>query len=448
MYNEHFGLAQPPFKITPNTAFFFPGGNRGPILDALVYAITQGEGIVKVTGEVGSGKTMLCRMLESSLPDTVETIYLANPSVEPGEILHAIAFELHLTIAPQASRLQVMQQLQEHLVQRHAEGKQVVIFVEEAQATPIPTLEEIRLLSNLETQHHKLLQIVLFGQPELDEILADPNIRQLKERITHSFRLDPLNTTDIRAYLNFRMRQAGYKGPDVFSVGAVREIARASLGLTRRINIIADKALLAAYTEHTHDISPRHVLAAAKDAEFIDFVPRTLWGIGLGALGLLALGIGIGMALSAGQKPEPPTQQSAPPVAAQPAPVVPATPLAAPVATASAKDIASARLTATEQWLANAKPGTIGIHIELLGALDSKRLENYLADLGKLVDIEQVFVYRTKVSGKPAYSVIYGSYPDRASANAALEKLPAKLRAQRPYLRTVQGMRAETGATR
>ena len=447
MYNEHFGLAQPPFKITPNTAFFFPGGNRGPILDALVYAITQGEGIVKVTGEVGSGKTMLCRMLESSLPDTVETIYLANPSVEPGEILHAIAFELHLSTAPEASRLQVMQQIQEHLVQRHAAGKQVVIFVEEAQATPIATLEEIRLLSNLETQHHKLLQIVLFGQPELDEILADPHIRQLKERITHSFRLDPLNTTDIRAYLNFRIRQAGYKGPDVFTVGAVREIARASLGLTRRINIIADKALLAAYTEHTHDITARHVHAAAKDAEFIDFVPRKPWGIGLGALGLLAVGIGIGMALSASQKPPPPTLQAAPPLAAQATPAVPAPP-AAPVAPPSAADIASVRLAATEQWLAHAKPGTIGIHIELLGALDSKRLENYLVDLGKLVDIEQVFVYRTKASGKPAYSVIYGSYPDRASANAALEKLPAKLRAQRPYLRTVQGMRAETGATR
>jgi MSHA biogenesis protein MshM len=447
VYNEHFGLVQPPFKITPNTAFFFPGGNRGPILDALVYAITQGEGIVKVTGEVGSGKTMLCRMLESSLPDTVETIYLANPSVEPGEILHAIAFELHLSTTPEASRLQVMQQIQEHLVQRHAAGKQVVIFVEEAQATPIATLEEIRLLSNLETQHHKLLQIVLFGQPELEEILADPHIRQLKERITHSFRLDPLNTTDIRAYLNFRMRQAGYKGPDVFSVGAVREIARASLGLTRRINIIADKALLAAYTEHTHDISTRHVHAAAKDAEFIDFIPRKPWGIGLGALGLLALGIGIGMALSASQKPPPPTLQAAPPLAAQATPAVPAPP-AAPVAPPSAADIASARLAATEQWLAHAKPGTIGIHIELLGALDPKRLENYLVDLGKLVDIEQVFVYRTKASGKPAYSVIYGSYPDRASANAALEKLPAKLRAQRPYLRTVQGMRAETGATR
>ena len=445
MYNEHFGLAQPPFKITPNAAFFFPGGNRGPILEALVYAITQGEGIIKVTGEVGSGKTMLCRMLETSLPDTIETVYLANPSVAPGEILHAIAFDLHLEIPPQANRLQVLQQLQDYLVKRHAENKQVVIFVEEAQATPIATLEEIRLLSNLETQHHKLLQIVLFGQPELDEILADPDIRQIKERITHSFRLDPLNTADIRAYLNFRMRQAGYKGPDVFSVGAVREIARASLGLTRRINIIADKALLAAYTEQTHDISARHVLAAAKDAEFIDFVPRKPWGLGLAALGLLALGIGIGIAVSAWLR-QPPAVVPVAPAAPQAAPLAPAAP---PAPTASApKNIADARLEATQQWLAAAQPETLGIHIELLGAGEPKRLENYLLNLGKLVDIDQVFVYRTRAGGKPAYSVIYGSYPDRASANAALDKLPARLRAQRPYLRTVQSIRAEISAAR
>ena len=444
MYTEHFGLAQSPFKITPNAAFFFPGGNRGPILDALVYAITQGEGIIKVTGEVGSGKTMLCRMLETNLPDTVETVYLANPSVAPGEILHAIAFDLHLEVSPQANRLQVMQQLQEYLVQRHTEGKQVVIFVEEAQATPVATLEEIRLLSNLETQHHKLLQIVLFGQPELDETLADPDIRQIKERITHSFRLDPLNTTDIRAYLNFRMRQAGYKGPDVFSVGAVREIARASLGLTRRINIIADKALLAAYTEQAHDISARHVLVAAKDAEFIDFVPRRLWGLGLGALGLLALGIGIGMAFSAWLTPQQPITPPPP----RTAPVAPAPAPQTTPRVNTPKDIVDARLSATQQWLASAKPETLGIHIELLGAIDPKRLENYLVNLAKLVDIDQVFVYRTRAGGKPAYSVIYGSYPDRAAANAALEKLPAKLRAQHPYLRTVQGMRAEIGATR
>ena len=458
MYNEHFGLSQPPFKITPNTAFFFPGGNRGPILDALVYAITQGEGIVKVTGEVGSGKTMLCRMLESHLPDTVETVYLANPSVAPGEILHAIAFELHLELPPDASRLQVMQLLQEHLLKRHAEGRQVVLFVEEAQATPVDTLEEIRLLSNLETQHHKLLQIVLFGQPELDETLSDLNIRQLKERITHSFRLDPLNTVDIRAYLNFRMRQAGYKGPDLFSVGAVREIARASLGLTRRINIIADKALLAAYTEQTHEISPHHVLVAAKDAEFIDIVPRRLWGLGLGALGLLVLGIGIGMAISAWRNAAPasapaPVKTTAPvmapaaPPSVKPAPAAPALTVVAPM-NAAPQDLVQQRLSATAQWLASAKPETAGIHIQLLGASDAKRLENYLREIGKVVDIQQVFVYRTKAAGKPAFSVIYGSYPDRAHANAALEKLPVQLRAQHPYLRTVQGIRAEISAKR
>ena len=450
MYFEYFGLTQPPFKITPNTAFFFPGGNRGPILDALVYAITQGEGIVKVTGEVGSGKTMLCRMLEASLPDTVETIYLANPSVEPGEILHAIAFDMHLDVPKDANRLQVMQALQAYLVERHAAGKQVVIFVEEAQATPIATLEEIRLLSNLETQHHKLMQIVLFGQPELDEILAEPAIRQLKERITHSFRLDPLNTTDIRAYLDFRMRQAGYKGPDVFSVGAVREIARASIGLTRRVNIIADKALLAAYTEQKHEISARHVFAAAQDSEFTDIVPRNLWGMGLAGIGLLVLGVGIGIALQPYFK--------APPAATVPVtvPTPPATP-AAPVAIAPtppspaavappAHDLVDTRLAATEQWLASTPPETVGIHVQLLGAGDRKRLENYLAELSKSVDIAQVFVYRTKAGGKPAYSVIYGSYPSRAVANAALAKLPTKLQAQRPYLRTVQGMRSEISA--
>ena len=443
MYNAHYGLSQSPFKITPNTAFFFPGGNRGPILDALVYAITQGEGIVKVTGEVGSGKTMLCRMLESHLPDTVETVYLANPSVAPGEILHAIAFDLHLELPHEGSRLQIMQLLQAYLVQRHAEGRQVVIFVEEAQATPIATLEEIRFLSNLETQHHKLLQIVLFGQPELDDALAEPNIRQLKERITHSFRLDPLNTTDIRAYLNFRMRQAGYKGPDVFSIGAVREIARASLGLTRRINIIADKALLAAFSEQTHEITPRHVLAAAMDAEFADIEPRRLWGIGLGAFGLLALGVGIGMAVSTWRNTTPSIQvpKTTPPVS-----TVLATPSPPVVVKPKALDIAQARLAATEQWLDSADPGTVGIHIQLLGALDNKRLENYLQELSKVVDIGQVFVYRTKAGGKLAFSVIYGSYPDRTQANAALEKLPAQLRAQRPYFRTVQGMRAEIGA--
>ena len=183
MYYAHFGLTQPPFRITPNTEFFFGGGNRGPILEALIYAISQGEGIIKVTGEVGSGKTMLCNMLQSRLPPTVETAYIANPSVSPEEIVQAVALELHLKPPRDAGHLEVMQLIHEHLLERHASGRQVVMFVEESQSMPIATLEEIRLLSNLETANSKLLQIVLFGQPELEDNLRQTHIRQLRERM-------------------------------------------------------------------------------------------------------------------------------------------------------------------------------------------------------------------------------------------------------------------------
>lgn len=268
MYYAHFGLTQPPFKITPNTEFFFSGGNRGAILDALMYAVTSGEGIVKVVGEVGSGKTMLCRMLQTLLPANVESIYLANPSVAPEDVLHAIAFELQLNIARDADRLQVMQVLQKHLLDRHAEGKQMVIFVEEAQGMPLATLEEIRLLSNLETKYDKLLQIVLFGQPELDVNLNSNHIRQLRERITHSFKLGPLDEKAIGDYIIFRLRAAGYFGPHLFDKKAIALIAKAAEGLVRRVNILADKALLAAYAENVYHVSTKHVKAAIKDSEF------------------------------------------------------------------------------------------------------------------------------------------------------------------------------------
>ena len=144
MYYSHFGLNQPPFRITPNTEFFFSGGNRGPILEALIYAISQGEGIIKVTGEVGSGKTMLCNMLQSRLPPNVETAYIANPSVSPEEIVQAVALELHLRPPRDAGHLELMQLIHAHLLERHAQGKQIVMFVEESQSMPIATLEEIR----------------------------------------------------------------------------------------------------------------------------------------------------------------------------------------------------------------------------------------------------------------------------------------------------------------
>jgi MSHA biogenesis protein MshM len=294
MYYAHFGLTQPPFKITPNTEFFFPGGNRGAILDALLYSISHGEGIIKVSGEVGSGKTMLCRMLQTCLPQQIESVYLANPSVSPDEILHAIAFELQLPILENEPRIKVMQELHNYLLERHVQKRQVVVFVEESQSMPIATLEEIRLLSNLETASHKLLQIVLFGQPELDEILRQPQIRQLRERITYSFSLKPLNTQEIKEYLMFRMRAAGYRGPDLFSPSVVRMITKASEGLTRRVNLLADKALLAAFADNTHTIKPKHIKAAIEDSEFSNDIGKRrkpfsglawlVFGIALGAL--------------------------------------------------------------------------------------------------------------------------------------------------------------------
>jgi type II secretory pathway predicted ATPase ExeA/septal ring-binding cell division protein DamX len=268
LYYPHFGLKEPPFKITPNTDFFFSGGNRGAVLDALVYAITNGEGIIKVVGEVGSGKTMLCRMLQTILPEKIESIYLANPSVAPEDVLHAIAFELQLKVPKNADRLKVMQLLQAHLLKRHEEGRQVVIFVEEAQGMPLATLEEIRLLSNLETKQDKLLQIVLFGQPELDTNLSEPNIRQLRERITHSFHLEPLGTKDIGEYLISRLRAAGYHGPHLFSEGAIKKLSASAEGLARRVNILADKSLLAAYADNVYQVTPKHVKAAIQDSEF------------------------------------------------------------------------------------------------------------------------------------------------------------------------------------
>jgi MSHA biogenesis protein MshM len=290
MYLEHFGLNEPPFRITPHTDFFFDGANRGATLDALIYAITHDEGIVKVSGEVGSGKTMLCRVLMERLPDTVTIVYLANPSLSRDDILYAIADELQLDIPDNSRTSMVMRALQDRLIQSYGEGRQVVVLIDEAHAMPADTLEEIRLLSNLESNHSKLLQLVLFGQPELNDILARPDMRQLKERITHNFGLEPLVRDDIANYLDFRMRAAGYRGPSVFSLPALKLIAQSSLGLTRRINIIADKSLLAAFSAGSHQIGAKEAQAAIKDCEFSEATYR---GKGAGKKRLLWLAAAI-----------------------------------------------------------------------------------------------------------------------------------------------------------
>lgn len=513
MYYAHFGLSQPPFKITPNTGFFFGGGNRGPILEALLYALNTGEGIVKVTGEVGSGKTMLCSMLQTRLPETIETVYLANPSVSPDEILHAIAFELQLGLPRTASRLEVMHALHEFLLKRFAEGRRVVVFVEESQGMPLATLEEIRLLSNLETQNDKLLQIVLFGQPELDVNLREPNIRQLRERITHSFRLEPLTAAEIREYLMFRLRAAGYRGPDLFSNSVVNTIARASNGLTRRVNIIADKTLLAAFAENTHTIKPKHVDAAIRDSEFSQDMVRPVARPSLAVAALLVLVGGVVGAMAfailrndaAAPAPRPadaaavmapradkiegtagsinppaaePAAPSLPPPAAkeetpaktdsydQPRPALneamakpaasapangsakpaAAQPQPAPAGTASpeAKDLLAQRLTSTKQWLEEANPAVFSIQV--LGAGDDGELRNNLRQISKFIEINDIFVYRTVANKRPFTVVLVGRFGTQKEAQDALERLPGFLKANRPLLRTVGGVRDELQA--
>jgi len=291
LYLQHFGLRQAPFSITPNPAFFYGGHERGDMLAALLYAVTHGEGIVKVTGEVGSGKTMLCRMLESQLPAHVDAIYLVNPSLGPDDVLYAIAAELGLD-ARDWRPDEVLRRLNGELIARHAGGRQVVLLVEEAQAMPLETLEAVRLLTNLETAQYKLLQIVLFGQPELDEHLALPRMRQLTERITHSFFVPPLPPKLIPAFLQFRLRAAGYTGGPLFSPASVRLIARASGGIVRRINILADKALMAAYAEDAVAVAARHARQAIAETPFRPLPRRHAWlAVAAGAAGLLALSV-------------------------------------------------------------------------------------------------------------------------------------------------------------
>ena len=266
LYLKHFGLREAPFKITPTTEFFYAGGRRGEILHALQYAITSGEGIMMISGEVGSGKTMLLRTLIEKLPGDTEIVYIPNPSLSGNEILYHICEELNLEI--DVTRSDTVRRLQNYLIEKHAAGHRVIAFIDEAQAMPDESLEEIRLLSNLETSRNKLLQIVLFGQPELDDKLRRQNMRQLRERITVALNLQPFTYRDVREYISTRLSAAGYNGPPLFSDDAGKLIAAISQGLSRRINVLADKSMLSAFERNGLSINYGDAKRAAKDVKF------------------------------------------------------------------------------------------------------------------------------------------------------------------------------------
>lgn len=273
LYLKHFGLKEAPFKITPTTDFFYGGGRRGEILHALRYAINVGEGIIMVTGEVGSGKTMMLRTLLQKLDDNVDIIYIANPSLSGREILYHICEDLGLHV--KENRPDTVRLLQSELIERHGKKRKVIAFIDEAQAMPDESLEEIRLLSNLETSRDKLLQIALFGQPELEEKISSQSMRQLRERITVKLKLYPFGRDDIQEYIATRLRVAGYNGPPMFSKEACRLIANVSQGLSRRINVLADKAMLSASSRGSLTVSYADARRAVKEVNFGKMEYRT-----------------------------------------------------------------------------------------------------------------------------------------------------------------------------
>ena len=469
MYLDHFGLKEPPFRITPDTDFFFQGANRGATLEALLYAITHDEGIVKVSGEVGSGKTMLCRVLMERLPATVETIYLANPSLSRDEILFAIGDELKL---PLEKGPRILRALQEHLIRLFGEGRRVVVLIDEAHAMPDETLEEIRLLSNLESNRHKLLQIVLFGQSELDEHLDTAGMRQLRERITQSFHLEPLVRSDIESYIDFRMRAAGYRGPAVFNPRAIKLIASASQGLTRRVNILSDKALLAAYAAGTHAVTHAEARRAVRDTEF--YRARTgMQRIWIGATALaagLALGWGTHMLLPTGRPSNASSPPSAPasnaaaetPARSAKAAMPPASGLS-PSASADVSalkhsaesstpaqpvppgggELARRRFAATQEWLKGAPGRRYAIQLAIVNSKELGQLEDFLLRISRILPVDDLFVYSVKIDGRQHYRVAYGSYASPDQALAAIRGLPPVISAYHPYYRSVERMRSQ-----
>ncbi|MEQ1661243.1 MAG: AAA family ATPase [Thiobacillus sp.] len=427
MYLDHFGLKEAPFRITPNTEYWHAGGQRGEMLAALLYAIGQGEGIIKVVGEVGSGKTMLCRKLVAQLPDSIDSVYLGNPTLAPDDMLAAILADLGITDA-EPTRQARLAQLNTALLERHQSGRRVVVFVEEAQGIAIENLEFLRLLTNLETATDKLLQIVLFGQPELDTTLADPRIRQLKDRITLNLNLSPLAEPEVGAYLRTRLSVAGYRGPDLFSDALVARLTALSGGLSRRINVLADKTLLAAYADHTHNLTLRHVDAAAGDAEIASppqrprANPRWLWLTGglAAALGLVAWVAWQALAPVA----TPTNPPVAPPLARQTPPAVPVDP--------------AALARQTQGWLATAAASTHAIQIDIAkdAAAAAVLWKDYQArSLPSPIRV----LYGTR-QGQPAWMLLAGEYASRSDAMAALKTLPATP-AGKPFLRTVGKMR-------
>jgi MSHA biogenesis protein MshM len=482
LYLDHFGLNKPPFQITPDLDFFFSGGRRGDILSALLHVAVHDEGIITLVAEVGSGKTLIARLMISRLGPEVSTVYLANPCFGRDEIIVAIARDLGVTGLSGGIEGKLAA-LQQELLRRHATGQRVLLVIDEAHAMPMESLEEVRFLSNLETGQHKLINIMLFGQPELDERLSNPRLRQVRDRVIHRFELKPLQADEANAYIEHRLRAAGWHGSQLISTNALQHLVKSSEGRARRINLLADKALLAAYAQGKNSVENQHVNTAVRElpAGKMNITPMRLkrwyWVIsGFVLLVTLMLGwivlqdkISKRFASPANASPVEPklVQPVIAPVPAVSAPVITTntinlevsdpgskaqitekgiteptqdTPLASHEENPAFKLKASHnsqlhKITErTQKWLRKSDMSGYTIQLAALGTTTG--LVQYIDQLSTKVDASKIYAHESVYKGKTYMSVYFGDFESTRVTTLAIEELPASLRVNRPLVRS------------
>lgn len=267
MYLYHYGIKELPFTLTPNTSYFFGLPSHKEAIEVLLTALKTGEGFIKVTGEVGTGKTLICRKLLNELPDHFIAAYIPNPYLTPSELRRSVASELNVVLTDHADQQEFTQRIQQRLIQIHQQNKGVVLIIDEAQALPVESIEALRLITNLETESRKLLQVVLFGQPELNDKLSLPELRQLKQRVTFSYTLQLMDADQVYQYVKHRMNVAGYRGALLFDRKCCSMLYKASKGTPRIVNVVSHKALMLAYGEGKQKVSPTHIKLSVKDTE-------------------------------------------------------------------------------------------------------------------------------------------------------------------------------------
>jgi general secretion pathway protein A len=297
MYLAHFRLREPPFSITPDPRFLYMSARHREALAHLVYGVGEHGGFVQLTGEVGTGKTSVCRCLLEQLPDRVDVALVLNPRVSPVELLALVCDDLRIPYpSGTKSQKELVDRLHHHLLEAHARGRRTVLIIDEAQTLSPEVLEEVRLLTNLETTTEKLLQVILIGQPELAALLEQPKLRPLAQRVTARYHLEPLSRPETDAYVRHRLSVAGRSAP-VFTPSGLRRLHRETYGIPRLINAIGDRALLGAFTREQSRVDAATVRRAAAEVLGRPVRPWLRWIQGVTAAALVAAVAGAGFIL-------------------------------------------------------------------------------------------------------------------------------------------------------